>query len=82
MLSPAQIQAVQNQVIGELIAAARQQPDRKFQIRDESGAVIATFMVHDTPVRPKDMPRHLRPKFRLSKRQRDAVKREKLAIPA
>ncbi len=62
-----------------LVEAARQRPGGRLEIRDESGAVVAEVIAHELPKRPKDMPRALRPKQKLSKRQRDAVKREKLA---
>jgi hypothetical protein len=61
-----------------MVATARQQPDGRLDITDQTGAVIATVQAHDLPRRPKDMPRALRPKRKLSKRQRAAARRSKL----
>lgn len=79
MLTQPEIQRLQTELVTALVETARLQPDRKYQIRDQSGAVVATVEAHITPTRPKDMPRHLRPKRLLSKRQRVAARREKLA---
>lgn len=63
--------------MSDLVRVAQQEANRRFDIRDQTGAIVATVIAHDLPTRPKDMPRHLRPKEKLSKRQRDAAKREK-----
>lgn len=65
-----------------LVEAARQAPNGQLEIRDQTGAVVATLQAHDLAKRPKDMPRALRPKQKLSKRQRAAVKRDKLTTAA
>lgn len=57
------------QLLGHLIDAAKTQPGNRLDIKADSGAVVATLQAHDLPVRPQDMPRHLRPKARLSRRQ-------------
>lgn len=68
--------------LDQLVEYARGQMGGRLEIRDAAtGAVVATLQTHETPKRPQDMPRHLRPKEKLSKRQRDAAKREKLAVP-
>jgi hypothetical protein len=72
----------ESHVLGALVNTAREQPGGKLDLRDESGAIVATVQAHELPKRPKDMPRHLRPKEKLSKRQRDAAKRKKLGIAA
>lgn len=74
--------AQQSEFIGLMVETARRHPDRAVQITDTTGAVVGEFRVFDLPKRPVDMPRRLRPKARLSKRQRDLVKREKLAAAA
>lgn len=74
-------QEQQQWLVATLIQAARDQPNRTIEFHDEQGAVIASFTVHELPKRPKDMPRHLRPKRKLSKRQRIAAKREKVLVP-
>jgi hypothetical protein len=58
--------------------ARRQGPDGLWIHDRDTGAVIATLIAHRLPTRPKDMPRHLRPKKKLSKRQRDRTKRARL----
>jgi hypothetical protein len=63
-----------------LVDAARRANGR-LEIRDQAGAIVATVIAHDLPKRPQDMPRALRPKQKLSKRQRTAAKRSKLASP-
>lgn len=75
MLSPDQI----NEALGMLITGAREQPDGQMPIHDQSGATVATITAHQLPKRPQDMPRALRPKLKLSKRQRDTAKHEKRA---
>ena len=72
-LSPAQM----SEAIRVMIGTARDLGGT-MPIQDHAGATIATLQVHDVARRPVDMPRHLRPKPRLSKRERDAAKREKL----
>lgn len=67
-----------NFAVNQIIAAAQAQPDHRLPIRDAIGRVVATVEFHDAPTRPQDMPRHLRPKRQLSKRQRDQAKRQKL----
>lgn len=76
---------VANQVYGQeeaiivaLIRSAQQSPDRKQRFLDQHGNVIAVLEVLAEPERPRKLPRALRPKQRLSKRQRDVAKREKL----
>jgi hypothetical protein len=68
-----------NRFLGRLIEAARAQPGGVMQITDGAGAVVAEVRTFKTAPRPQDMPRHLRPKLKLSKRQRTAAKHEKLA---
>jgi hypothetical protein len=72
----------QSEFIGLMVETARRHPDRAVQITDTTGAVVGEFRLLDLPKRPKDMPRRLRPKERLSKRQRAQAKREKLAAAA
>lgn len=64
-----------------LIQGARQQPGGRLDIRDHTGAIVAHVQAYDAVRRPRDMPRALRPKHKLSKRQRSAAKRAKLAPP-
>lgn len=67
--------------LGGLVEAAAAQPDGCLVIREGAGGhVVATVQAHRTAVRPKDMPRRLRPKRKLSKRQRDAAKRARLGL--
>jgi len=66
-----------NEVVTQLVEAARREPNGRIDLRDPTGAVVATVQAHALPKRPKDMPRHLRPKMKLSKRERDAAKRMK-----
>lgn len=68
----------QSEFIKLLIETARRDPNHSVQVMDATGAVAGEFRVFDLPKRPVDMPRHLRPKPRLSKRQRDQAKREKM----
>lgn len=72
--------SVESLWLEQLVDIARGHPARKLEIRDLSGAVIATLQVHDIPKRPKDMPRALRPKQKLSRRQRTQAKLEKLGV--
>lgn len=74
--------AEQSAFATSLLNFARQQPGGKLEFRDQTGAVVMTVQAHDLARRPKDMPRHLRPKQKLSKRQRTAAKRSKLAARA
>jgi hypothetical protein len=68
------------EMISDLVKAAQQQGG-KFDVRDmQTGAVVATVTAYDTPTRPKDMPRALRPKQKLSKRQRVAARRDKALV--
>ncbi len=65
------------QMVTDLVVAARARGG-SFDIQDgATGAVVATVVAHDLPTRPKDMPRRLRPKQRLSKRQRTQAKHAK-----
>jgi len=68
-----------DEAVGTLVGMARWAPGGALPIQDPSGRTVATLQFHDVPARPQDMPRHLRPKQKLSKRERDAAKREKLA---
>jgi hypothetical protein len=68
--------------LGGLILMARQQPGGKLELRDQTGAVVATVQAHDQAKRPKDLPRALRPKAKLSKRQRGAARRSKATASA
>lgn len=74
MLSPEQM----NEALALLIGSARNLPDHELPITDEAGATVATLRFHELPRRPRDMPRALRPKQRLSYRQRRQAKQEKL----
>lgn len=60
--------------LGGLIEAARRRPEGRLDITDGSGAVVATVQAHSLARRPKDMPRALRPKQKLSMRQRRAAR--------
>lgn len=78
-------QATFEEAVGGLIGMAQSRPGNRLDLRNEQGVVIATLQVHDVPVRPKDMPRALRPKRKLSKRQRVAAKIDKqrrVEVPA
>lgn len=67
------------EVVQALAQNAHQTGVRELPILDgPNGARVATLTLHDLPTRPKDMPRAMRPKRKLSKRQRDAAKREKV----
>jgi hypothetical protein len=68
-----------NRVMHAMIESAKLSDGALPILDSRTGAQVATFTVHDLPKRPKDMPRHLRPKMKLSKRQRVAAKRAKLA---
>ncbi|MGH2877083.1 MAG: hypothetical protein ACRDLV_12605 [Solirubrobacteraceae bacterium] len=79
MFTSQEAEQLKSELITALIDGARQLPDRRLPIRDQTGRVVATVDAHDAATRPKDMPRHLRPKRKLSKRQRIAARRDKLA---
>lgn len=66
--------------LGALIGGARQQPGGVMKITDQTGAVVAEVRTFDVAKRPKDMPRALRPKVRLSMRQRSAARRAKTEV--
>lgn len=72
-----------SEAISLLIGTAKTYPDKRLPIQDGSTGTIAAYVVvNERPVRPIDMPRALRPKLKLSKRQRVAAKHEKLAARA
>lgn len=67
----------QNHFLGALIASAHQQPDGVLKITDQAGAVVAEVRAFDLAKRPQDMPRAMRPKHKLSMRQRAAARRSR-----
>lgn len=66
------------QMLYLLIEDGRRRGLNQIPIRDSSGAQIAVLTLHMLPKRPEDMPRALRPKQKLSKRQRDSAKHKRL----
>lgn len=70
-------QQQQAQLLGGIVQLALREPGGALQIKDERGAIVATLQAHGLPTRPRDMPRHLRPKGKLSKRERVAARRSK-----
>lgn len=80
-------------LLDDALRALFAEPVPVLEIRDPAGRPVA-FLVRAEAmpadlaglpslqrVRPADLPRSARPKERLSKRQRDAAKREKLRVP-
>jgi hypothetical protein len=61
-------------VLNALVETARRQPNGRLFLRGRQGETIAVVEAHSLPTRPQDMPRSLRPKLKLSKRQRTAAK--------
>jgi hypothetical protein len=67
-------------VINDLVDQARWHGRNRIELRATDGRLVGHIELYDHAIetRPKDLPRRLRPKERLSKRQRDKAKREKL----